>query len=225
VPDYRITVRQDTAGWTIVALMLIIGVVAYVALRGSAQASAGGASRTANLKVVPTMRYVTVSPAETKFTRCKFGPPRSPFRSTSTALGYPNGRCWIGKLGSAWPVKIKRDPQSEVLVWGYDAVPADGGTQWRLCNRGADPAVTCKRANNLPGRDQFFVENFWAGGQHPTGLTDAQLCAATLTSSGGCVLTMGQSQSEGIKVIGPSGPDDNSTLWRIKIAWIAVPLP
>jgi hypothetical protein len=223
VPDYKITVRQDTAGWTIVALMLIIGVVAYVALRGSAQASPGGASTTASLKVVPTMRYVIVSPTATKFARCKFGPRGAPFHSTSTALGYPNGRCWIGKLRSTWPIKISRDPQSEVLVWGYNAVPSDGGTQWRLCNRGADPAVACMGPGGRPGRDQFFVENFWAGGQNATGLTDATRCAATFTSSSSCLLSMGQSQSEGMAVIGPSRPDDNSTLWRIRIAWIAVP--
>jgi hypothetical protein len=223
VPDYRITVRQDTAGWTIVALMLIIGVVAYVALRGSAQASSGGVSTTANLKVVPTMRYVIVSPAETKFTRCNFGPPGAPFRSTSTALGYPHGHCRIGKPGSTWPIKISTDPQSKVLVWGYNALPSDGGTQWRLCNRGADPAVTCDGPQGLPGKDQFVVENFWAGGQNPAGLTDAQLCAATSTSSSSCLVSMGRSQSEGIAVIGPLAPDDNSTLWRIRIAWIAVP--
>lgn len=223
MPDYRITVRQNTAGWTIVALMLIVGVVAYVGLRGSAQASAGRASMTASLKVVPTMRYVTVSPTETRFTRCKFGPPGAPFHSTSTALGYPNGRCWIGKLRTTWPIKIIRDPQSEILVWGYDAVPMDGGTEWRLCNLGAHPAVACKGPNGLPGKDQFVVENFWPGGQNSTGLTNARLCASTSTSSGSCLLTMGRSQSEGIEVIGPSIPDDNSTSWKIRITWIAVP--
>jgi len=169
------------------------------------------------------MRYAIVSPTETKFTRCKFGPGGAPFHSTSTALGYPNGRCWIGKSRSTWPIKINRDPQSEVLVWGSNAVPSDGGTQWRLCNLGADPAVACNGPHGLPGKDQFVVENFWAGGQNRTGLTDAQLCAATFTSSGGCFVSMGQSQSEGMVVIGPSTPDDNSIFWKIRISWIAVP--
>jgi hypothetical protein len=219
VPDYKITVRRDTAGWTIVALMVIVGVIAAVGF--GASAPPGGARTTANLSVVPTMRYVTVSPARTKFTHCKGGTGR--FRSTHASLGYPNANCRIGNRRSR-PIKIKSRPRPEVLVWGYNAVPADGGTQWRLCNPGAaDPAIACKGPNGLPGKDQFVVVNYWRGGQHNIGLTDAQQCSVAFASSSDCLRLPGQSQRESLKVIGPTAPHDNSTFWRIRIFWIAVP--
>jgi hypothetical protein len=222
VPDYRITVRRDTAaGWTILALIIIVGVVG-AGFGASAQAPPGSGSTTATLKVVPTMRYVNVSPAKTTFADCMGG--TAPFPSTHTALGYPNGSCSVGKPGAIWPVTIKNGPQADIYVQSSNAVPADGGTQWLLCNRREHPADACTGRRGRPGIDQFVVENFSQGRKKLTQLTNASnVCDARFNSSGGCPALTGQSQREGIVLIGPSKPDDTSTLWKIKITWIAVP--
>ncbi len=67
------------------------------------------------------------------------------------------------------------------------------------------------------------MKNFSRFGQNSTGLTDAKACDAEFSSAGSCLALTGQSQHEGIALIGPSTPDDSSTLWTITIIWIAVP--
>ncbi len=82
MPDYVITVRRST-GWTILALMIIIGVLAVAGLGASAQSPPGSGSTTATLKVVPTMRTVTVSPGASTFAYCT--------RTRSRRTAYFNG--------------------------------------------------------------------------------------------------------------------------------------
>jgi hypothetical protein len=222
VPDYRITVRRDTAaGWTILALMIIIGVVG-AGFGASAQPPPGSGSTTATLKVVPTMRYVTVSPAKTTFADCTGG--TAPFPSTHAALGYPNGSCSVGKPRATWPITIKNGPQANIYVQSSNAVPSDGGTQWVLCNVGGRSTVACNGRGGRPGKDQFVVENFSQVRQKLSELTNANnVCDTEFNSSRGCPALTGQSQREGIVLIGPSKSDDTSTFWKIKITWIAVP--
>lgn len=217
MPDYVIKVQRST-GWTIVALMIIVGILALAGLGASAQSPPG--RQGASLKVVPTMRTLTVS-ASAAFAYCTKG--NVPFRSAPTALGYPNGRCSIGKPGSIWPVTITNGPGGQVFIQGSNAVPSDGLVQWRLCNLGPYPVVECKGPGGLPGKDQFVVKNFSRVGQNPSGLTDTMTCDDEFNSTGGCLARTGQSQREGIALIGPSMPDDSSTSWTIKILWIAVP--
>jgi hypothetical protein len=220
VPDYRVSVRRYTAGWAILAAIIVIGVVG-AGFGASTEAPPGSGSTTATLKVVATMRYVTVSPAKTAFADCKFG--GHVFPSTHAALGYPHGRCWVGTPGAKWPITIKNGPQANILVQGSNAVPSDGGTEWLLCNRGANPAVACTGPGGLPGEDQFILENFSQAGQKHSGLTNTSTCDAAFNPAGGCPASTGDSQREGLELIGPSQPDDTSTLWKIQITWIAVP--
>jgi hypothetical protein len=218
VADYVIKVRRST-GWTILVLMIIIGILALAGLGASAQSPPRREG--AALKVVPTLRTLTVSAGAATFADCTDG--KAPFHSAATALGYPNGRCWIGKPRSNWPITIKAGPSAYIFIQGSNAVPSDGLVQWRLCNRGPEPAVTCKGPGGLPGKDQFIMKNFSRFGQNPTGLTRTAVCDAEFNSGGGCLASTGQSQQEGIKLTGPSMPDDSSTVWTIKIIWIAVP--
>jgi hypothetical protein len=68
------------------------------------------------------------------------------------------------------------------------------------------------------------VENFSQVRQKLSELTNANdVCDTEFNSSLGCPALTGQSQREGIVLIGPSKSDDTSTLWKIKITWIAVP--
>lgn len=219
MPDYKVTVRRSTAGWTIVVLMIIIGVVA-AGFGTPAQAPPGSAGTTATLKVVPTMRYVTVSPAKTTFDRCRYG--QAPFHSKPTALGYPHSHCWVGEPNAKWPITIKNGPRADILVQASNAVPSDGGNQWRLCKIGGDSAVACDGHHGLPGKDQFVVTDFSSTGRHRTELTGTYVCDTEFNSSGGCLALTGQSQREGLELIGPSTPDDNSTSWKVTITWIAV---
>jgi hypothetical protein len=103
------------------------------------------------------------------------------------------------------------------------AIPADGGTAWQLCNLGAHPAVPCKGRRRLPGRDQFVVENFSDQGKNTAGLTNSRLCDTQFNGVGGCLAQSGQSQQEGLVLIGPSTPDDTSRTWTVTITWTAVP--
>src|SRR5260221_11544005 len=93
--------------------MIIIGVVG-AGFGASAQPPPGNGSTTATLKVVPTMRYVTGSPAKTTFADCTGG--TAPFPSTHVALGYPNGSCSVGKPRATWPVTINNGPQATISV-------------------------------------------------------------------------------------------------------------
>jgi len=67
------------------------------------------------------------------------------------------------------------------------------------------------------------LANFSRVGQKNTGLTSINACDAEFNQTGGCPALTGQSQREGIELIGPAKPDDTSTLWKIQITWIAVP--
>ena len=53
---------------------------------------------TAHLKVVPTIRSVTVSPDSVNFGSCQEG--SGDTASAGDQLGYPNGICWVGDTGS-----------------------------------------------------------------------------------------------------------------------------
>ena len=217
VPDIVVRVRRSH--WLLLAVLVVLVVLALGALRRPS--SVAGNSTTASLSVVPTTLSVTVSPGTTKFGNCSGGGAPA---STPTALGYPNGRCSVGMPGAAgsFPITISnKGKAADIYVNGSNAVPSDNGTHWRLCNQGAHPAVACTGPAGLPGADQYVAENFASGGQNPNGLTDAPACDDEFVSPG-CSATTGQSQSEGIELIGPTQSADTSTSWTVTITWTAV---
>src|SRR5208282_4932851 len=97
----------------------------------------GSSSITISLKTVPTLVSVLVSPGTAKFENCTGGATSSNTASTSDALGFPNGQCWLGKSGSggSYPITITNTGVAATIdVSSGNAVPSGGGTQWGLCN-------------------------------------------------------------------------------------------
>ena len=215
----EVTVRRPTS----LAAFAGMGVIAIlaVAATNSARSSPGRGSTVATLKVVTTLRSVTVSPAKTTFTDCSGG--HYPFASTSKAMGYPHASCSIGKPGKTWPITITNGVRARILVRSSSAIPADGGTPWQLCNLGPHPVVPCEGRAGLPGLDQFVVENFSNHGKNTAGLTSRRHCDTEFDPVGACLALSGQSQREGVELIGPSTPDDTSLTWTVTITWTAVP--
>lgn len=210
------------AGLTILAVIVVAAVIAVAQIKSIAQTSARGGPATTNLRVVPTLRSVTVSAAGVDFSRCHHGTP--PRRSTTLALGFPYGHCYIGRQGKDYPIKITNGLEARILVGSSNAVPADGGKQWVPCMRGARHVVACAGPGKQPGQDQFVIENFSRYTQNKFGLSRTMLCDGEFGPSGDCIATTGQVEREGVVLIGPSKPDDNSTTWTVTITWMAAPL-
>ena len=205
-----------------VAALLSVAVVALVAVgEPSAFASSSG-STTATISVVP-VRAVTVSPATTSFGGCSGG--KAPTASTASALGYPNGVCSVGRAGTSgvFPITVKNTGTAgDIDVNGGNAVPSDNGTRWALCNSGAHPANACTGAGGDPGVNQYKEETFAKGEENGDGLTATPACDPMFDAKGGCSATAGQSESEGIELLGPSSGSDTSTSWTVAITWTAV---
>ncbi len=183
------------------------------------------ASVNLSLTTVPTIRSVTVSPAKTSFADCSGGLANRNTQSTAGQLGFPNGHCLVGLTSPGiYPITVTNTGiASAIYVSGTSATPADGGTQWALCNRGFDPAVDCSGEHGLPGTDQYLVANFSSAGQRTSGITGTPTCDPEFDASGRCWAVQGASQSEGIELIGPTLSSDNSTKWTVTITWTPVP--
>jgi hypothetical protein len=181
------------------------------------------ASINLSLTTVPTIRSVTVSPASASFATCSGGMASQNTRSTTSKLGFPNGRCVVGLVNPGiYPITITNTGiASAIYVSGSSASPADGGTEWALCNRGFNPFVDCRGHDGLPGSDQYFVENFSPLGDRHSGLSDTPTCDIEFGPR--CWAVQGASQTEGLELIGPSGSSDSSTKWSLTITWIPVP--
>lgn len=220
MPSLNVTVRRYTNS-TFLGLLAIAAVGVIIATNHPAKPSEQSGSTTATLKVVATMRSVTVSPSKTIFARCYGG--HAPFKSTRTALGYPNGVCQIGSQGSRWPIVITNGIRAAVHIESTVATPADGGTPWQLCNPGMHAGVKCRGPGGKPGFDQFVLQNFSSSGLNAQGVTASGRCDIAFNSAGSCLALSGQIQHEGIRLIGPSTPGDNATTWHITITWVPAP--
>jgi hypothetical protein len=210
------------------SLMVVLAVaVAGCGSTGAALQDAGRAgSVSLSLTTVPTIRSVTVSPAKASFGTCGGGEANQNTRSTATRLGFPNGQCWVGLASPGiYPITITNTGiASDIYVNGSSASPADGGIQWSLCNTGDHPAVACTgRRNNLPGTDQYLVQNFSSAGEHAAGITENPACDREFDPSGGCWAVEGSWQTEGIELTGPGFSSDESTKWTVTITWTPVP--
>lgn len=214
------------------ALLALLAAGALVGLAGCGSASppptgAGkGTSIAVSLKVVPTIRSVTISPAKAKFGDCHGGYAYLNTASTSGALGYPNGHCWLGSPKASFPITITNTGiASYMYVNGANAVPSDSGTEWSLCNPASKPTVTCTSNNGMsPGKNQYVVQNFAPNRKlNAAGLTNALACDPEFGLTSGCWSTYGQSQREGLLLTGPAEIDDTSTSWTVTITWTPVP--
>ena len=210
----------------------VLALVALVALGAcaepqSAAAPGKGASITISLRVVPTVRSVTVSPAKAAFGNCADGSTGLDTRSTGNALGYPNGHCWLGTPdpGGRFPVTITNTGiASYIEVSSGNAIPSDNGQQWSLCNLGPNPAVRCSGSKGMPAMDQYLVQSFASNRkQNADGLTGSPSCDADFNTARQCWTMQGDKAEEGFTLTGPEAPDDSSTLWTVKITWVAAP--
>ena len=213
-------------------------VIAILAAAGLAACSTGGttsmpgtpggsSSISISLKTVPTLVSVTVSPSTARFGGCSGGNRSVNTASTSDALGFPNGQCWLGKAGSgaSYPITITNTGvAARIFVNGANAVPSDGGAQWGLCNLGSSPAVACANGSGkMPGNNQYLLQNFAAGGDNTAGLTNNSVCDPEF-AAGSCNAVTGDAQQEGIKITGPELSSDTATSWTVTIKWTAVSL-
>jgi hypothetical protein len=187
----------------------------------------GSASITITLKTVPTVVAVSVSPSAATFGGCSGGNRSVNTASTSGALGFPNGECWLGKSGSggSYPITITNTGvAAKIDVNSGNAVPSDGGAQWGLCNLGSSPVVACANGSGkLPGNNQYLLQNFTAGSVNTAGLTGTSACDPEF-AAGSCAAVTGDAQTEGIKVTGPELSSDTATSWTVTIKWTAVSL-
>jgi len=212
--------------------------VALAAAAGLAACSTGAPSQSAgtpgkgqsiaiSLKVVPTVVAVTVSPSSAAFGGCTGGNKSVNTASTADALGFPNGRCWLGTPGShgSFPITITNTGvAADIDVNGASASPSDDGTGWGLCNLGRNPASACTSSGGkLPGANQYLLQNFAGGSTNPAGLTGTMTCD-TEFAAGSCSAVQGDSQQEGIELTGPASTADQSTAWTVTITWTAFSL-
>ncbi len=218
---------RPNAARVLLALLALVGLTACgTSAAASPPANGKSASIAVSLNVVPTIRSVTVSPDKAKFGDCSGGQASLNTASTPSALGYPNGQCWLGRPGTGFPITITNSGiASYIYVSGSNAVPSDSGNQWGLCNVGSNPAVACSSDNgSLPGQNQYVLRNFAASGRlNTTGLTGTPTCDKMFGPTGSCWTINGESQQEGVQLIGPSIMDDLSTSWTVTITWTPVP--
>lgn len=200
----------------ILAVLVIIGISAFNKSKQTTTTSGG--STTATVNIQPTFRSLTVSPGNVTFANCHLAN-----QSTSSLLGLPNGECTVGKPGShgTYPITVANaGVPSTIEVSASNAIPADNGKQWQLCNPDGKPACTGTSGN--PGPDQYKARTISSGQQNTAMLTASPLCDNVFDATGGCSAARGQSQQEGIKLVGPTTISDNSTSFTITITWIAV---
>jgi hypothetical protein len=228
-PAARLWAHRRVAG-AVVAILAAAGLAAACSTTptSSAPGTPGGSSSISiSLKTVPTLVSVTVSPSTARFGGCSGGNRSVNTASTSGALGFPNGQCWLGKAGSggSYPITITNTGvAAKIFVNGGNAVPSDGGTQWGLCNLGSNPAVACANGSGkMPGNNQYLLQNFAAGGENTAGLTNNSVCDPEF-AAGGCAAVTGDAQQEGIKITGPELSSDTATSWTVTIKWTAVSL-
>ncbi|HEX9358267.1 MAG TPA: hypothetical protein VF933_31185 [Streptosporangiaceae bacterium] len=218
--DYEVSVRRRRT-WGLVLLGLVLLIAVLVFANKPAPAATNGGSISLSLKAVPTIRSVTVSPSTATFGNCTGGSTSADTASTSGALGYPNGHCWEGAPGAnrSFPIKITyQGPPGRVFVAGANASPSGGGPNWALCN----PSAACTGPGGAPGADQYMVKNFGTDTNNSTGLTGSLTCDQEF-SSRGCSATQGQSEKEGIELIGPQSSGSTSSSWTVTVTWAAAP--
>lgn len=220
--------RSARWAWPAAAVLLTM----LLAACGTKAPAGAGTSASVNLSLttVPVVRSVTVSPSKFAFGACTGGSPGGNTASTPNRLGYPNGRCWVGKQnpGGSFPITITNTGiASQIDVSGASATPSDNGSGWNLCNLGSSPVVACSGGSDHsePGADQYVVQNFSPDNRlNVDGISDNPACDHQFTQNGGCDAVQNQFQTEGFELIGPAmASDAQSTKWTVTITWTPVP--
>jgi hypothetical protein len=183
----------------------------------------GSGSVTAHLKVVPTIRSVTVSPDSVNFGNCTEG--SGDTTSAGDQLGYPNGICWVGNTGSNghFPVTVTYTGLAGNVWVSASGAVSDNNGNWSLCDPTGKPA--CTGGQNQPGNNQVTVMTFAQDVNYYHMLTSDAECDIEFQAGGSCTAAPAQFQSvtthEGIRLIGPKASDDGSTSWSVNITWVA----
>jgi hypothetical protein len=190
-----------------------------------------GHSESVNLSLttVPVVRSVTVSvaPGSASFANCG-GKTSRDTRSTFGKLGFPNGRCSVGlRNAGVYPITITNTGiASEIFVNGTSAIPTNGGDQWSICNTGGGGPSCTRGDGQLPGTDQYLIENFSPNGEQRAGISATPACDPEFDRFQRCWAGEGGHQSEGIDLIGPwSSTNMYATKWIITVTWTPVPGP
>ena len=208
------------------------GLVAALAGCGGTPTPPGtGESASVNLSLttVPTIRSVTVTATDKQFGSCTHGSAADNTASTSGQLGFPYGKCYLGKpgAGGTFPITITNTGiASDIYVSASSANPADGGTGWNLCNRGKSPVVLCTGGSDhlRPGVDQYLLQNFSLDQRADYGgLSGDPTCDYVFDVSRGCLAPEGAFQTEGLELTGPKSSSDTSTKWTVTVTWMPVP--
>jgi hypothetical protein len=212
--------------------VMAAGLVAVLAGCGATPTPPGtgeSASLNLSLTTVPTIRSVTVTTTDKQFGNCIHGSAADNTASRAGQLGFPNGKCYLGKPGPGgrYPITITNTGiASDIFVSASSADPADGGTGWSLCNRGTKPVVLCTGDSDhlRPGIDQYLLQNFSLDQRADYGgLSGDPTCDYVFDVSRGCVAPEGAFQTEGLELTGPESSSDTSTKWTITITWMPVP--
>jgi hypothetical protein len=179
---------------------------------------------TVHFNAITTFNTVTISPSDVACGHYHGGKP--PNASTNT-LGQPNGMCSVGlypvvKVADV-PIKVTYSGLAgEVFIQSGNAIPANNGTQWRLCGPRNGEHSVCTGPEGKPGPYQFAVKNFAGSGLTPTTLTAWPVCDYQF-DDGTCSAVRTQSQQEGFDIIGPYWQKNPSTTWSVTVTWIAMP--
>jgi hypothetical protein len=181
----------------------------------------GSGSVTAHLKVVPTIRSVTVSPDSVNFGNCTEG--SGDTTSAGDQLGYPNGICWVGNTGSNGHFPVTYTGLAGNVWVSASGAVSDNNGNWSLCDPTGKPA--CTGGQNQPGNNQVTVMTFAQDVNYYHMLTSDAECDIEFQAGGSCTAAPAQFQSvtthEGIRLIGPKASDDGSTSWSVNITWVA----
>ena len=211
-------------------IWVAIGVLAVAAIvkgGGGGTDPSGGAHEgqvTLHFNAITTFNTVTISPADAQCGHYHGGKP--PNASTNT-LGQPNGMCSVGMYPVAKiqdvPIKITYSGLAgQVFVKSGNAIPANDGTQWRLCGPHIGPDSFCTGPDGKPGPYQFAVHSFAGSGMQPVPLRPWWTCDVNF-DVGSCNAVRTQSQQEGFDIVGPYWQKNPSTTWSVTVTWVAMP--
>lgn len=179
-------------------------VIAVVLVAGAGAASPTGVVQaTINVgpQTPPPVYSITVSPGSTSY--C----------TTVAPLTLPSGYC----TGSDSITVTMGATAGEIDVNGADAVPADAGVHWTLCD---GVSVACTGENNtVPGVDQY-AEEVVNGTAFQT-LLNSPTCDSTWTD---CTsVASNASHVESLSLRGPVLSTDSSSTFTTSITWTAGP--
>jgi len=212
--------------WFAVAILVVVAIGKVTG--GSRGADPPGPAHQGQLTIhfnaITTFNTVTISPSDVQCGHYHGG--KYPNESTNT-LGQPNGMCSVGlypvKKIQDLPIKITYSGLAgSVLIKSGNAIPANAGTEWRLCGPHNGEKSFCTGPEAKPGPYQFAVKNFAGSGLPPTTLTAYPVCDYQF-DDGSCSAVRTQSQQERIDIMGRYWRKNPSTTWSVTVTWIAVP--